>query len=306
VISTFFNVIFKTSSVEVGKLREPLARRARGPSVSLLRKARWALKIVNIVTLLVLAAGCSASPTAPTSTTRLDESPRFAGSGPTISSVQPATAVVGIAEITLTVTGTNFWYQPPNGAHVTTWLRWEANGLATELQAETTVVSATELTARIPGSLLRQVGTAQLRVANGDSMSVSGGGSGYPLSNPFSFEVTAPVPVINSISPPSATVGAEGLELTVTGTDFIAAALPGAFAMTWLRWSANGVNHDLVQTKVVSSTELRVPIPSALLRSPGTVYLLVENGDPMGVTDGYEGYPKSNPIPFQITGPGNQ
>jgi len=253
------------------------------------------VKLISLALSLGLVSGCSSDPVAP-SPTAADESALHTGYGPTITSALPGRATVGSADLVLTVTGTNFVHDA--GSHVSSWLRWSVNGVSTHLWSETTVLSATELRVQIPESLLKQTCTAELRVATGDSMSVSDGAGGYPVSNPYYLQIALPdppVPLITAISPTSAPAGTHDLSLTVTGHDFI----PGA----WVRWSANGVQSDLWWTKVISRTEISVTLSASLLREVGTAYLLVENGDLMGVGDGYDGYPKSNLVEFRITAP---
>src|SRR5262245_47242775 len=149
---------------------------SRGLSRPRWNPGRHPVKLIAVVIVLILVAGCDANPVAPTAPIApLDVSELYRGFGPTISSVAPASAVAGTTGLTLTVTGTNFFYQPPSGSHTTTWLSWRANGLTTHLWSETTVVSATELRIQVPESLVRQIGPARLRVENGDSMNVSDG-----------------------------------------------------------------------------------------------------------------------------------
>jgi hypothetical protein len=50
----------------------------------------------------------------------------------------------------------------------------------------------------------------------------------------------------------------------------------------------------------VSGTELRAVIPAALLSHPVTAGVTAMNGDSMGFTDGYFGYPQSNLVSFNV------
>lgn len=72
---------------------------------------------------------------------------------PTITSLNPTTAAPGAAGFTLTITGTNF----SSGSVV----QWNGQNLAT------TVVSATQLTAVVPPSLIATPGTVTIRVVTG-------------------------------------------------------------------------------------------------------------------------------------------
>jgi len=42
-------------------------------------------------------------------------------------------------------------------------------------------------------------------------------------------------------------------------------------------------------------------IPAKLLESPTSVQIVVMNGDIMGMSDGYFGYPRSNAVTFTVT-----
>jgi hypothetical protein len=57
---------------------------------------------------------------------------------------------------------------------------------------------------------------------------------------------------------------------------------------------ANNGGETLI--RVVSDSELTVRIPASLLARAGMAHLVVENGDPMAVSDGYDRYPKSNAV----------
>jgi len=56
-----------------------------------------------------------------------------------------------------------------------------------------------------------------------------------------------------------------------------------------------------LKTTIVSSSEVTAVIPAALLQSPTSVQILVMNGDVMGMSDGYFGYPRSNSLTFTVT-----
>jgi hypothetical protein len=53
-------------------------------------------------------------------------------------------------------------------------------------------------------------------------------------------------------------------------------------------------------TRFVSPTELTAVVPAALLTQPGTVRVWVINGDSMGISDGFRGYPTSNAVDFIV------
>jgi hypothetical protein len=87
--------------------------------------------------------------------------------GPVITNLSPAQTTAGGAAFTLTVTGTGF----ASGAVVT----WNSTALAT------TFVSATQVTAAVPASLIATAGTANITEAN----------SGGPNSNAAVFTTTS-------------------------------------------------------------------------------------------------------------------
>ncbi len=80
-------------------------------------------------------------------------SPFTVVSGPTLSSLNPSTVAAGGAAFTLTVNGTGF---ASGGA-----VNWNGQPLTT------TFVSASQLTASVPSSLIQSYGTAQITVVSG-------------------------------------------------------------------------------------------------------------------------------------------
>jgi len=100
------------------------------------------------------------------------------------------------------------------------------------------------------------------------------------------------------ISPTSATAGASDLTVTIAGSDFIDPAAPHAHYESFAVW-ADGTK-AILPTRFDSSTQLTATVPSTLLTTAGTVKILIVNGDPMGYSDGFEGYPSSKPVTFTI------
>jgi|GEM_PF-1302478 len=184
---------------------------------------------------------------------------------PSITSINPTTAVAGGAAFTLTVNGANF----VSGAVV----RWNGSDRAT------TFVSATQLTASIPASDIANPVTASVTVFNPSP----GGGS----SNAVSFTVSAvgnPVPVITALTPASVPAGNANFTLFVDGSNFVNGST--------IYWA--GVARP---TSFVSSTRLRWDVPASLVTTPGTVPVTVLSPTPGG------GF--SNTVNFVITAPGN-
>ena len=93
---------------------------------------------------------------------------------PTVTSITPATAVAGSANLTVQVTGTNF-----SAASVVTWTPLSVTPLNTALA--TTFINGTSLQAVVPANLLANPGTASVAVVN-----ASGGSAG------LTFTITAP------------------------------------------------------------------------------------------------------------------
>jgi hypothetical protein len=117
---------------------------------------------------------------------------------PKITSLSPNTALAGGSDFTLTVTGTGFVSQSVvivNGAN-----------------QSTSFINGTFLQATITAAEISSVGSLQVAVLN----PAPGGGA----SNPVTLAVTNPPPVLISLSPATATVGASSLTLTVNGTGF--------------------------------------------------------------------------------------
>ena len=109
----------------------------------------------------------------------------------TITSLRPNSAPLGGADFTLTVNGTNF----VSGATVL----WGTTSLTT------TFVSATQVIANVPASLIVSAGTTNVTVSAGSG-----------TSNAVTFTVIIP-PNISSISPATATAG---VSVTISGSGF--------------------------------------------------------------------------------------
>jgi RHS repeat-associated protein len=114
---------------------------------------------------------------------------------PSVNSISPNTATAGGAAFTLTVNGTNFI-----SASLVSW-----NGT----NLTTTFVSAMQLTAQVPASLISAVGSVQVTVVN----PAPGGGT----SSGQTFTISAPPPAISDFTPKLAPVGTL---VSVTGSNF--------------------------------------------------------------------------------------
>ncbi len=187
---------------------------------------------------------------------------------PQITSISPNSVMAGAANLTLTVNGSAFINNVSgvvlNGsAQPTTWLS------ASQLQ---TTISASQLAA--PGAI--DVLVEDLAFTDfGDQLLA-------PPSNLAKVTVTPltsnPVPTLDSSLDTSVPAGWPGFELTLNGTNFVAASV--------VRW--NGIDR---QTMVTSSTQLRAAIPPDQMVSAGTAQVSVFSPSPGG---------SSNPLPVLI------
>lgn len=183
---------------------------------------------------------------------------------PVISSLNPAsTTNVGGSGFTLTVSGANF----VNGATA----RWNGS------DRPTTFISATQLLASISATDIEQAGTAQVTVFNPAN---AGGG----VSSPATFAINNPVPVLSSISPETALVGAADVTLVVSGSAFIVDSA--------VRW--NGVE---LQTTFNTPTTLTAVIPADKFASAATATVTVFNPKPSGGSSGVKVFTVANPLP---------
>ena len=154
--------------------------------------------------------------------------------GTTIISLSPTSAVAGGPAVTLTVTGERF----VQGSTV----NWSGTSLATSF------VSATQLTATVPVSL----------VAAATLVSITVSTPGIADSNSIFFPVTAVSPTIaaNGISPTFAMVGGPAFTLTVNGDGFIPAS-----QVTGLAGAT---------TTYVSLNQLTAAVPASAIASVGS------------------------------------
>lgn len=170
---------------------------------------------------------------------------------PKVQSLEPASVVAGAPSFTLVVNGSNFTSSPS--------VLWNGGVLAT------TYISATRLTAAVPGSLLATPGNVAITVDNG------------VVSKPAAvFTITPAGASISSITPNRATAGDAGFTLAITGAGFASGAVA--------QW-----NGATLSTTVVSATQLTAAIPAALIASAGNANVIV-------LSAGLQ----SNPVAFTI------
>jgi hypothetical protein len=166
---------------------------------------------------------------------------------PSLSSLSPASAVVGAGAQTLTLNGTNFL-----ASSTVTY-----NGVG----HTATFVSSTQLTISLSGTDQATAGSYAVVVTN----PAPGGGA----SSPLNFAVNNPAPTLTSLSPASAAVGAASQTLTLTGTNFLASS-----TVTY-----NGVGHTAT---FVSSTQLTISLSATDQATAGSYAVVVTNPGPGG------------------------
>jgi hypothetical protein len=167
--------------------------------------------------------------------------------GPALTQLSPTSATAGGPAFTLTATGTGF----TSG----TVVQWSGTSLAT------TFVSATQLTAAVPASLIASASTVPITVAT-DGVS----------SNALSFELD--VLVISGLSPAVAPATGQDFSLTVNGAGF----------------NANSVveyNGNKLTTTFNSANQLTATVPGSLSQNPGSAQVTVVSG---GVTSAPFGF----------------
>jgi uncharacterized protein (TIGR03437 family) len=176
-------------------------------------------------------------------------------------SLSPGTAVAGGPAFTLTVNGGGLDSLIFSGAVV----QWNGTPLTT------TFVSANQVTAQVPASLIATAGTVNVTIVN----------PGASASNPLVFTILpASPPALTSLSPISATVGSSTLTLTIFGSNFIQGAI-----VSW--------NGSSLATTFVSSTQLTAQVTANLLSVAGSAAITVFE----------TGVPASNALTFTVSPP---
>jgi hypothetical protein len=214
-------------------------------------------------------------------------------------SLSPGNTTVGSPDLTVTIQAlNNFTFY---GGHWHSAVHWSQGGVDTPLL--TTFVSSSQLTAIVPAPLLASAVTAQVHVETWDNIE----NTLVAMSSSVPFQVTSspppptPTPSISFISPSTVTAGSPDVTITIDGSNF---GHFGHFVWSTAFWTTNGNLHDTgtwLQTTIVSSSQLTAVIPAKLLENPTSVEIVVMNGDIMGMSDGYFGYPRSNSVTFTVT-----
>ena len=115
----------------------------------------------------------------------------------------------------------------------------------------TNVLSATQLTAKVPDSLIAVARSASVTVLNGTT-----------ISNSVTFTISSPTLSITTLNPPSATAGGTTFTLTVNGSGFANG--------TTVYW-----NGSPLTTTFVNATQLTANVPPNLIASAGTASVSV-------------------------------
>lgn len=248
------------------------------------------LRSIILGSLIVWQFGCGGStpPSTTPSTTPQTPSPNI--------SISPSSAMVGSPDLTLTISAlNNFTFH--NGIWHSNVL-WRQGGVDTPLVEN--FVSSSQLTALVPTAFMVNPVTAKVRVEIWDNVE----GTRVATSSSVPFQVTStgdPTPSISSISPSTVAAGSADVTIRINGSNF---GHYGHFIWSTAFWTTNGNLHDTgswLQTTIISSSQLIAVVPAKLLRSPNSVQIVVMNGDVMGMSDGYFGYPRSNPVTFTVT-----
>lgn len=186
---------------------------------------------------------------------------------PQLTSLDPATALMGSGSFTLTVNGANF---VPSSV-----VRWGGQ------DRPTTFVGNSQLTAAIPADDLVNAGAVNVTVFN----PAPGGGTSGALT--FTITQPNPVPTITGITPNSAVEGSAGFTLTINGTGFVNGSV--------VRWDGAAR-----VTTFVSATQLTAQVLASDLVGTGQASVTVFNSAPGGGTSNVVNFnitAGSNPAP---------
>lgn len=200
---------------------------------------------------------------------------------PTVTKIEPATGVNSSETITVTITGTNF--MKLDGSSFTSVSARIGN---TSL-SPVSVSSATSISATY---------AIQNKTAGAYDVTVTTDwGTSSPLEG--GFAVTNPAPTITSISPTSASNGAEKT-VTITGTGFLSAATtPAGTASPTIQMrdpDNTDRNFDLTSVTVVSTTSVTGVVAAG--KTAGTYDVVVTNSDNQSAT-GADAFQVTLPAP---------
>jgi hypothetical protein len=197
---------------------------------------------------------------------------------PTLTAISPGGATAGTTGFPLVVTGTNFvpcssvqWKDSSNNVTV----------------LPTTYVSPTQLSATVSPANLATVETVQVAVANPATSANTSGTISFPIDLPTITSLSAS----SSMSNTTPECSADGITLTVNGTNFV----PNGLVVNW--------NGSPLQTTYVSATQLTAAVTSTNTAFSGTVNvtvssatlpLLASASSPFTIT------PSTTPLPVPV------
>jgi hypothetical protein len=192
--------------------------------------------------------------------------------GATITSLAPSGVLLGNGDFIITVTASAF-----NGFKTNTVVQWNEKTL------ESTPLSSTTITAKVPASLVAKSGTAYINTYTPQSGTGQNG-----LSNSLAFLIYGspnPVPSLSSITPasvPACVSKCSNVNITLTGTDFLPSSTNGPSIVTYTGVATSGIE-TAITAQSISSTEIKATIPGTYLAKPDPdVHLNVIN-PPSGV-----------------------
>ena len=176
--------------------------------------------------------------------------------------ISPVSATVGSTDVLMTLTGSNFLS--------TTVALFDGVAL------NTTMISATQMSALVPAAKLITAGTAKIQVAGAGLLSAPSPAAG------LSFQIVNLAPTITALSPDTTTDVGGSISMTVSGSNFA----PGALIL---------FEGTALPTTVLSASQVRAQISTAQLQSGRVVQVAVQNAAPSGGL--------SNELPFLVTSP---
>jgi hypothetical protein len=196
----------------------------------------------------------------------------FEVTGPTLTSVSPATATNGATAQTVTLTGTGL------NALATPVVTMKGPGTT-----GTTVVTATGVASAAPGTTMTctfNLTSPTVAPVGLYDVIITYAGT-KTLTKAQSFAITNAVPVVTTVSPSTAWAGSvKPTTLTVSGSGFVPApplaGAVGSKVQIGARLTAD--------TTFVSGTQLTVPLTAADIVAAGTVSITVVNPTPGGGT----------------------
>jgi plastocyanin len=171
---------------------------------------------------------------------------------PVLTRLNPSSAPVGSAALTLILDGTNFAEDAV--------VHWN------NITLTPTNIANDQIIVTIPAELLATAGSAKVTVVNPGV----GGGTSNALT--FTIGGSGQSPVISSISPSAAAARSGPITLTINGSNFVSGAT--------VHWGTLTLTPTLV-----SGTQIIVTIPAELLATAGVVSVTVVNPAPGGASN---------------------